>query len=362
MKNAVMSAVSELDCQIIGDSDLYGLGVRISVYSQMVLEILRDSLQWEAGLTIEIPSLFTVVAMDFVLILKAIQRQLTPFDAMVTLFMIVIAGSLSTIRPVTIPESRRAALWGRLLELAYLVNILFQLFVGLWATTRRMDAGLGPHCEIWIYTFSRQRARTGAAILVWIAAYVLVIGGFLLLFFVYFSRAWRDGRARVTVAAQVPLLAGHPVNTSENGFPGIPLNVIDQSPFFERAPTSSGFNPTTTPLVRRPPAIQAAELNRHAPLPTPTIKLTPVSPDTSTWRSRRKNNEDRRRIVLWATLAHKLFWGLAFNVAGAEFMLLWNDVVGVHAIVGSSGQVMALLVAALTTMQFGMAASGVLER
>jgi hypothetical protein len=82
-----MSAISELDCQIIGDSDLYGLGVRISVHSQMVLEILRDSLQWEAGLTIEIPGLFTVMAMEYVLILKAIQRQLTPFDAMITLFM-----------------------------------------------------------------------------------------------------------------------------------------------------------------------------------------------------------------------------------------------------------------------------------
>jgi hypothetical protein len=54
----------------------------------MVLEILRDSLQWDAGLTIEIPGLFTAVAMECVLILKAIQRQLTPFDAMITLFMI----------------------------------------------------------------------------------------------------------------------------------------------------------------------------------------------------------------------------------------------------------------------------------
>ncbi|KAJ7841465.1 hypothetical protein B0H14DRAFT_2586855 [Mycena olivaceomarginata] len=148
-----MSAISELDCQIVGNSDLYGLGVRISVYSQMVLEILRNSLQWEAGLTIEIPGLFTVAAMEFVLILKAIQRQLTPFDAMVTLFMI---GSLSVIRPVIMPEPRRAALWSRLLELGNLLNFLFQFVVGLWASTRRMDAGLGPHCEIWIYNFSRQ--------------------------------------------------------------------------------------------------------------------------------------------------------------------------------------------------------------
>ncbi|KAF7369643.1 hypothetical protein MVEN_00295300 [Mycena venus] len=318
-----MSAISELDCQIVGDSDLYGLGVRISVYSQMVLEILRDSLQWEAGLTIEIPSLFTVGAMECVLILKAIQRQLTPFDAMVTLFMI---GSLSTVRPVTIPESRRAALWGRLLELTNLINILFQLFVGLWATTRRMDAGLAPHCEIWIYTFSRQRARTGPAILVWIAVYVLVIGAFFLVFVVSFGRAWRAGW--------------------KMGPPEIPLDVIDQSPIVARAPTSSGFTATTTSRLRQPPAIQVAGPNRHAPFTAPTIQSTLF----------------RRSIVPWALLAQKLFWGFAFNVAGVEFMLLWNDVAGVHAIVGSSGQVMALLIAAFTTVQFGMAASKASER
>ncbi|KAJ6582563.1 hypothetical protein DFH09DRAFT_1145570 [Mycena vulgaris] len=359
-----MSAISELDCRIVGDSDLYGLGVRVSVYSQMVLEILRDSLQWEAGLTIEIPSLFTVVAMECVLILKAIQRQLTPFDAMVTLF---VTGpcwdpnscSLSMVRPVTIPESRRAALCGRLLELVHLINVLFQLFVGLWVTTRRMDAGLGPHCEIWIYTFSRQRARTGPAILVWIAAYVLAIGAFLLVFVASFSRAWHATRIP---AAPRPLLPRHPVDKLENEPPEIPLDVIDQSPLLTRAPTSSGFNPTTTPRLRQPPAIQAAAPKTHAPLPTPTLKSTLVSPDITPWRSRRRNNKFRRSIVPWAKLANKLFWGLAFNVAGAEFMLLWNDVAGVHAIVGSSGQVMALLIAAFTTVQFGRAASEVSER
>jgi hypothetical protein len=75
------------NCQITGDADLYGLGVRVSVYSQMILEIIRDSMQWEAGLTLEIPSLFTVAAMECVLIFKAFQRQLTPFDATVTIFM-----------------------------------------------------------------------------------------------------------------------------------------------------------------------------------------------------------------------------------------------------------------------------------
>ncbi|KAF8125534.1 hypothetical protein K438DRAFT_2002070 [Mycena galopus ATCC 62051] len=353
-----MSSISELDCQIVGDSDLYGLGVRISVYSQMVLEILRDSMQWEAGLTIEIPCLFTVVSMECVLILKAIQRQLTPFDAMVTLFML---GSLTTIRPVTIPESRRAALWGRLLDLLFVINVLFQLFVGLWATTRRMDAGLSPGCEIWIYTFSRQRA-SGPAILVWIAAYVLCIGAVLLAFVVPFSRARCAARTKIPVAPQVPQLHRPPVDGLKNGPPEISLDVIDQSPLFGRAPTSSGLNLTSTPRLRQPPAIRTAEPNRHAPFPTSITQSTPVPPDTIPWRRRRKNNRFRRSIVPWATLAQKLFWGLAFDVAGAEFMLLWNNVAGVHAIVGSSGQVMALLIAAFTTVQFGMAASGLSER
>jgi hypothetical protein len=43
-------------------------------------------------------------------------------------------------------------------------------------------------------------------------------------------------------------------------------------------------------------------------------------------------------------------------------MLVWNDVAGVHAIAGSSGQVMALLVALFTTVQFCFAASGVSNR
>jgi hypothetical protein len=80
------------------------------------------------------------------------------------------------------------------------------------------------------------------------------------------------------------------------------------------------------------------------------------------WRCRRRNNKFRRSLIPWSVLALKLFWGLAFNIAGVEFMLLWNDVVGVHAIVGSSGQVMALLIAAFTTVEFGMAVSKVSER
>ncbi|KAJ7841464.1 hypothetical protein B0H14DRAFT_3457407 [Mycena olivaceomarginata] len=70
----------------------------------------------------------------------------------------------------------------------------------------------------------------------------------------------------------------------------------------------------------------------------------------------------RHRTQCPGVLALKLSWGLAFNIAGVESMLLWNDVVGVHAIVGSLGQVMALLIVVFTTVQFGMAASKVSER
>ncbi|KAJ7249785.1 hypothetical protein B0H12DRAFT_1234607 [Mycena haematopus] len=351
-----MSAISELDCQIVGDSDLYGLGVRISVYSQMVLEILRDSLQWEGGLTIEIPGLLTAMAMECILIFKAIQRQLTPFDAMVMLFMI---GSLSTIHPVTVPHSRLAALWGRLLELVNATNLWFQLFVGLWATIRRLDAGLDPHCEIWIYTFSQQRARTGPAIFIWIAAYILGIGVYVVPFALYFIRTRRRKRTGTPAATQALV---HPVYKPGDVPPAIPLDIIDQSPLLARAATSSSFGPTTTLSLRPPPAIQAAGPPRHGPLPTSTIESTPVSPDPVPSKTRRKNDERRRSILPWALLAHKLFFGLAFNVAGAEFMLSWNNVVGVQTIVGSSGQVMALLIAAFTTVQFGLAATGWSER
>jgi hypothetical protein len=61
-------------------------------------------------------------------------------------------------------------------------------------------------------------------------------------------------------------------------------------------------------------------------------------------------------------LAFKLFWSIAFNIAFVEFTLVWNDVAGVHEIVGSSGQVMALLVALFTTVQFFMASGGLSDK
>jgi hypothetical protein len=58
-----------------------------------------------------------------------------------------------------------------------------------------------------------------------------------------------------------------------------------------------------------------------------------------------------------------MIWGFAFNVAGVEFMLVRNDVAGVHAIAGSSGQVVALLVVLFTTVLFfRLAASGLSNR
>ncbi|KAJ7873768.1 hypothetical protein B0H13DRAFT_2552169 [Mycena leptocephala] len=318
----MIMSIDSPNCQITGDADLYGLGVRISVYSQMILEIIRDSMQWEAGLTLEIPSLFTVAAMECVLILKAFQRQLTPFDATITIFM---TGSLSTIRPVTISESRLAAF-------------------GASDWSLRMNAGLDLACEIWLYTFSRQRADTGPAIFVWIAAYVLALAAMALAFVVSLIQERRRAK-QPAVSKLQPSQSMDSDVVESGGAPEIPLEIIDQTPFRCRLlfPFLGAQNHPPTDLVE----------SMHATNPWPT------SPPS---RKRRPNNKFRRSIVPWAKLAHKLFWGVAFNIAGVELMLVWNDVAGVHAIAGSSGQVMALLVALFTTVQFCLAASGVSTR
>ncbi|KAJ7169304.1 hypothetical protein C8R43DRAFT_982813 [Mycena crocata] len=109
----------------------------------------------------------------------------------------------------------------------------------------------------------------------------------------------------------------------------------------------------TSPRLRQPPPIHSADNKQPAILP----KLTELD-TTSSSKRRRKNDPSRRTVLPWTNLVHKTFWGIAFNIAGVEMMLRWNDVSGVHIIAGSSGQIMAILLAVFTTVQFLAAVSG----
>jgi hypothetical protein len=325
--------------------------------------------------------------MEFVVVVKAFQRHLTPFDAMVTMgmagpsrvnvstkhttdtfFVEFNAGPLTAVNPVLASESasRRAALWGRALRFVKLLNLLFQSCVGLWAVLRRMDAGLDPACEIWFYSFSRQRARTGPAIVVWIAGYVIVLVS---MPFLFIGAVRQARRAAKMATVSTPHSSQAPVDgvvTTSDGAPEIPLEIIDQSPFSPQTSIPTRPNPAVypanTPRLRLPPAIRTRNPNPSSAeliQSTHSINSPPPSPQP---RKRRPNNRSRRSILPWAMLAFKLFWSIAFNIAFVEFTLVWNDVAGVHEIVGSSGQVMALLVALFTTVQFFMASGGLSDK
>jgi len=100
-------------CEIVGDPDLYGLGVRLAIYSQTAIYLIADALGTTRSAPIlEIPCTGTELAMMFVMIRKYNIGQLTPFDAMITLFM---TGSLDAVRPIYLSDSRRFSAWGRLL-------------------------------------------------------------------------------------------------------------------------------------------------------------------------------------------------------------------------------------------------------
>lgn len=266
---------------------------------------------------------------------------------------------------MTISESRRAAFWGIGLEFVLVVNVVFQLSIGLWAALRRMDAGLDLACEIWLYTFSRQRADTGPAIFVWIAAYVLALAALALAFVVPLIQGCRRAK-QPAVSKLQPSQSMDSDVVESGGAPEIPLEIIDQTPFSLQTSVpisrSPGVYPANTRRLRQPPAIHTMNKNHPPTDLVESIHAANSQPTSPPPRKRRPNNKFRRSIVPWANLAYKLFWGLAFNVVGVELMLVWNDVAGVHAIAGSSGQVMALLVALFTTVQFCFAASGVSNR
>jgi hypothetical protein len=321
-----MMSTSPLDCQIIGDADLYGLGVRLTIYVQAMTYLCFVSFAHTPRMILEIPCLMTSLAVSSVLLLKAAQHSLRPFDTMLALFTI---GTLSGVAPLgetAVVNERGKSIGGKIINWTRVCCEHVQLGLGMWAVWNDMRVDLKDmkDCPVWIYVFSKQRNR-GWALGVWKGFYMLfavLLAIRLVAWNVGIMKAcarvlWRKGA--ITKASAVP-----------------ETDTLSES---TRVTSKEAFaNPQA--VVTKPKDIHASSWPQQPGKPHMLRRVSPKPRRPETW-----------------VLAIAFFWLTMFNILGGELMIYWNDVQGINSR-GSSGQVITLLAGTFTIAQFIWKISG----
>ncbi|KFY19758.1 hypothetical protein V493_07840 [Pseudogymnoascus sp. VKM F-4281 (FW-2241)] len=170
-------SVSPPSCNILGDPDLYGLGVRLAVYAQAVTYLCATAYSKSPLMILEIPCALLNIAVNSVLVLRAFQRRLRPFDTMLALFT---AGTLSIIAPFEEDmewERRGRTIGGKIVTLMQTYCNVLQLGFGTWAVMNDMVVDINSDaetCPVWIYVFSKHK-NSGWALNVWKGFYGFVV-------------------------------------------------------------------------------------------------------------------------------------------------------------------------------------------
>ncbi|KAM3075706.1 hypothetical protein ACMFMG_007837 [Clarireedia jacksonii] len=329
-------------CIILGDADLYGLGVRLAVYAQALTYLCATTYSHSPRMILEIPCVLLNVSINGVLILRAFQHRLRPFDTMMALFT---AGTLMVVAPVeedALWESREKTIAGRIFMWLQSVCWALQLGFGTWAVMNDLKVDVDSNvedCPVWIYVFSKQK-NSGWAMNVWKGYY-----GFSVMFL---SLRWIWRRKIVRDIVRIfwlwLLQLWNYVFGSNSKTPlakqfSKPIELIKIPPIAQPPPVRYPHDPQTNQISTTPGKEQIRNLNK-----TPTWQL-PAKPSTI-------NSRPEISVLLSV-----LFWMIFFNVLGGEFMIHWNQVQGVNSL-GSSGQILSLLGGTFTLAQFIWTISG----
>jgi hypothetical protein len=327
-------------CIIVGDPDLYGLGVRLAVYAQALTYLCATTYSKSPRMILEIPCILLNVAINGILILRAFQRRLRPFDTMLALF---IAGTLSSVAPlgeVALWERRGRTIAGRIITWLQAACLNLQLAFGTWAVVNDLKVDTGSdaeNCPVWIYLFSKQK-NSGWALNFWKGGYyflMLVLG---------LQSMWslRIGRYGIRIFWLWFLhLWNYVFGPKSNAPPA------------KNAPKAMEL--LKVPPPTRPPVA-------HLPLDPQTNKSSTAprngqvenSEKSSIWQLPQKRSSSRPGT---AALFSSLFWLIFFNVLGGELMIHWNHVKGVNSL-DSSGQILSLIGGTFTLAQFIWGVSG----
>ncbi|KAL3424178.1 hypothetical protein PVAG01_03460 [Phlyctema vagabunda] len=334
------------DCQIVGDADLYGLGVRVAVYAQAIVYLALASNRSTPRMALEVPSLITVLLILSVLVIRAIQGRLRPFDTMLALFSVGSLGSVAPLEEKAVIAARKKSLSGRIMHYAYNLSMAVQLLFGIWAVMNNLTLGPGQeHCRVWIYVFAKQ-TNQGWGMWMWKAYYWFV---FVMLALKWLMENWSLIRPWILVAlpkkkkkkeTKANVKPKPDPSKSLHGQVDIKTKVDHQA---------AGAKVTAPPPLTKPSAAVISSDRgdpRESPRPMPTLtplaplELLPVKPKPD-----------------FLILASSFFWMVGFNIIGGELMIYWNRVQNVNSL-DASGQTMALLAGVCTLVQFGWQLAG----
>jgi len=333
-------------CEIVGDPDLYGLGVRLVVYAQALAYLCALTYSKSPRMILEIPCLFSSVAINAVLFLRAFQGRLRPFDTMLALFTVGTLGVAAPLEENAEWERRGETRGGKVVTWMQTACMVSQLGFGSWAVMNDLRIDLtsnARYCSVWIYVFSKQ-INSGWALNVWKGFYLFAIG------FLTLRWIWRRRIARMALCTVWQLCRDLVLRLRSLLFNSIPSErkiteqteipapmdqikplLLSQPPLAHLPLNPEAHRTTTTP------ASAADNLNK-IPTYLPPAKRPSTRPDT-------------------AALLAALFWTICFNALGAELMIYWNHVQGVHSL-SSSGQILSLLGGSFALAQFIWVLSG----
>lgn len=338
-------SVPQLSCNIVGDPDLYGLGVRLAVYSQALTYLCATTYSKSPRMILEIPCVLLNMAVNSVLALRAFQRRLRPFDTMLVLFT---AGTLGVAAPLEENaewERRGRTIGGKMVTWLQTACMVLQLGFGSWAVMHDMKVDFGSdteNCLVWIYLFSKQK-NSGWALNVWKGFYGMSVS-FLILRWIWRRRIVRDtfrivwqGILQLWNQAFSSGMVAPPAKSASKTVEMIKLPQLAHSPL------------SRLPLARLPVNPQIREINN-----IPKSGLLENFDEIPARQVPAKQSSSRPDT---AVLFSGLFWAIFFNVLGCELMIYWNNVQGVDSL-DSSGQILSLLGGTFTLGQFVWALSG----
>jgi hypothetical protein len=327
-------------CTVIGDPDLYGLGVRLTVYAQALVYLCATTYSKSPRMILEIPCVLLNVSISSILILRALQRRLRPFDTMLTLFT---AGTLSLVAPLeedALWEMRARTIAGSIITWLQMSCNNVQLVFGTWAVFNDLKvdtASEAEDCPVWIYLFSKQR-NSGWALNFWKAAYCIFMPIFIL------RSLWSLRLVRYGVrmlSLWVSYLWSYAFGSKSNATPAKTVSKVVELPTVPPL--------TRPPIARLPPGPQADQL-----------KIAPGSGQVGNLDKSSAGQSPEKRIRSrpeTSALFASMFWFIFFNVLGGELMIYWNHVKGVNSL-DSSGQLLSLIGGTFTLAQFIWAVSG----
>ena len=349
-----MAIPAPSSCTIIGDPDLYGLGVRLAVYAQALTYLCATTYSKSPRMILEIPCLLLNISVNSVLVLRAIQGHLRPFDTMLALFT---AGTLGVAAPLEEYEEwerRGMTVGGKVVTWLQAACMAIQLGFGSWAVMNDLKVDIRSdqdNCPVWIYVFSKQR-NSGWGLKCWKGYYGLSVG------FLTLRWMWRQDVLRSAVYAVWQWTRNIVLEFRERLF--VPKQKASEIKLKNPSQTASTNTASPIPVssIKSPPLSYSPvtriplDPQAHQTVITPRIAVQKSEQTVQYFPSKQSSLRPETPILFMS-----FFWTICFNVLGGELMIYWNRVQGVNSL-NSSGQVLSLLGGTFTLAQFIWAVSG----